>query len=72
MKAKNPIFLEAVNYPVKINSLNTVINDYSDFINAYIFAGQKAVFNDIEGNCLTLKEGFETIKKWVREYYGVA
>ncbi|MFH1252269.1 MAG: type I-B CRISPR-associated protein Cas7/Cst2/DevR [bacterium] len=72
MKAKNPVFLEAINYPVNIDSLNTVINDYSDFMEAYVFAGQKAVFDDIKGDYATLKEGFETMKNWVREYYGVA
>ncbi len=71
MKAKNPVFLETVNYPVDIESLNTVVSDYSDFIDEHVFAGQEAVFSDIKGEYVTLKDGFEKMKKWVKEYYGV-
>lgn len=71
MKAKNPVFLEAVNYPVNTDNLNTVVSDYSDFIDEHVFAGQEAVFSDIKGDYLTLKDGFDKMKKWVKEYYGV-
>ena len=29
----------------------------------------ESIFDKIEGNCLSLKEGFEKIKKWVSDYY---
>lgn len=72
MKVKNPIFLEAVNITndgkINITELNTVISDYSDYIEESCFAEQKAVFNSGD-DVLNLKEGFENIKKWVRNYY---
>lgn len=70
MYSKNPIFLEAVKEPIKISELETVKNDYSDFIKDHCFAAQKSVFDKIDGECLALKEGFEKMKKWVSDYYG--
>ena len=70
MYSKNPIFLEAVKEPIKINELKTVVNDYSDFIKDHCFAAQKSIFDNIDGECLTLKKGFEKIKQWVKDYYG--
>ncbi|MDP8204427.1 MAG: type I-B CRISPR-associated protein Cas7/Cst2/DevR [Candidatus Tenebribacter mawsonii] len=70
MYSKNPIFLEAVKEPIKISELESVKNDYSDFIKEHCFAAQKSIFDKIDGECLTLKDGFEKIKNWVKEYYG--
>jgi CRISPR-associated protein Cst2 len=70
MKAKNPIFLESVNFPIEIEKLESVANDYDSFIENYIFSGQDTIFGDVSENILTLKEGFTEIKKWVSEYYG--
>ncbi|HMQ08582.1 MAG TPA: type I-B CRISPR-associated protein Cas7/Cst2/DevR [Saprospiraceae bacterium] len=74
MKSKNPIFLEAVdlmeNGEVNIAKLNTVVNDYDKFIESYVFAVQEAVFPKSEGS-VSLKEGFETIGNWVKQYYGM-
>ena len=70
MYSKNPIFLEAVNEPIKISELESVTNDYSDFIKEHCFAAQKSIFDKIDGECLTLKDGFEKIKNWVKDYYG--
>jgi CRISPR-associated protein Cst2 len=70
MYSKNPIFLEVVKEPIKISELETVKNDYSDFIKDHCFAAQKSIFDNIEGKCLSLKEGFEKMKKWVSDYYG--
>ncbi|MBC8185753.1 type I-B CRISPR-associated protein Cas7/Cst2/DevR [candidate division KSB1 bacterium] len=69
MKAKNPIFLEAVNHPINIDSLKTVVDDYSLFIEKHLFAGQKAVIGEVNGDIKTLKEGFDELKQWVRDYY---
>jgi len=69
MYSKNPIFLEAVKYPVNISELEKVAYDYSDFVKDYCFAAQKTIFDKIEGNCLSLKDGFNKLKKWVSEYY---
>ena len=70
MYSKNPIFLESVKMPVKIVDLQQTVNDYSSFVKDSCFAAQKAIFDEIDGECLTLKEGFEKIKKWISEYYG--
>jgi CRISPR-associated protein Cst2 len=70
MYSKNPIFLESVKVPININELNQVVDDYSDFVADNCFAAQKSVFDNINGECLTLKEGFNKIKEWVNEYYG--
>ena len=72
MKAKNPIFLEAVQYDeekgVNIQELQNVVEDYSRFVNEHTFAGQEAIFgknNDMK----SLKDGFEAIQSWVTKYY---
>lgn len=70
MKAKNPIFLESVKYPIRISELNQVVNDYSDFIDDHVFAAQTTIMDAIEGDCVDLKAGFQIIKRWVSEYYG--
>ena len=73
MKAKNPIFLEAVradeNGRVDVEALQSVVTDYSRFIHKHVMAGQKAVFQlpeDVTG----LAEGFRQMHQWVDEYYG--
>ena len=72
MKAKNPIFLEAVNVSKdgKINyeQLKTVVSDYDKFLTDSVFAGQEAVFELSEG-VVGLKAGFEKIEGWIKEYY---
>jgi len=67
MKAKNPIFLESVEYPVNIDKLQTVVSDYGDFIDKYLFAGQKTFVEN--ENIISLKDGFDSIKTWVKDYY---
>ncbi len=72
MKAKNPIFLEAINVGKdgKINyaQLQTVVSDYDKFLKDYVFAAQEAVF-ELSDGVVGLKEGFEKIETWVKEYY---
>jgi CRISPR-associated protein Cst2 len=74
MNSKNPIFLEAVdlntNGQVNIEKLQTVVTDYDKFIDKYVFAVQESVFDKAE-NVKNLKEGFNEIEKWVKEYYNV-
>ncbi len=67
MKAKNPIFLESVEYPVNIENIKSVKDDYSDFIEDSVFAGQKTfIEND---DVVSMKDGFDSIKSWVKDYY---
>ncbi|MBP5590367.1 type I-B CRISPR-associated protein Cas7/Cst2/DevR [bacterium] len=72
MKTKNPIFLESVNISddgkINIEELKTVTEDYSDFIEDSVFAVQKSVFSKDE-NVKNLKDGWDTIKSWIDEYY---
>ncbi len=74
MKSKNPIFLEAVdlkeNGEVDIDKLKTVVSDYEKFIQESVFAVQEAIFPKTDG-CVSLKEGFEKIEEWVKNYYNV-
>jgi len=74
MKSKNPIFLESVNLTeegqIEIEKLNTVKSDYERFIEKSVFAVQEAVFKK-EAGMVSLKEGFESIRNWVNEYYGI-
>ena len=67
MKAKNPIFLESVEYPINIENLKSVENDFSEFIDKSVFAGQKTfVEND---DVVSMKDGFNLIKSWVKGYF---
>lgn len=72
MKAKNPIFLETVEVDrsgkLNIDDLNSVADDYEKFIESHVFGSQKAVFGEIEG-VESLKDAFETIESWVKNYY---
>lgn len=72
MKAKNPIFLEAVNVgksgKINYEQLKSVVSDYDKFVSNYVFAGQEAVFELSEG-VESLKTGFEKIESWILEYY---
>ncbi len=74
MKSKNPIFLEAVDLDSKgqINygKLQSVLDDYDKYIKKSVFAVQEAVFEKGE-NTKSLKEGFEEIENWIKEYYDV-
>lgn len=72
MNAKNPIFLEAVDYAdgqVNLGRLQTVVSDYADFIEDHVFAVQVGTLGAQEG-AVDLKEGFAKIKSWVNSYYG--
>ena len=73
MKAKNPIFLEAVQVnedgKVNVEVLDSVVEDYERFIEKHVFAGQKAVFQ-LPDSVNSLKEGFAQIHQWIDEYYG--
>lgn len=72
MKAKNPIFLEAVNVSkdgkVNYEELKSVVSDYDKFLTDSVFAAQEAVFELSEG-VVGLKAGFEKIEGWIKEYY---
>lgn len=72
MKSKNPIFLEAVDLTdegkIDILKLETVISDYSKFIDDFVFAVQEAVFPK-EQKMVSLKEGFEKIEEWVKMFF---
>ncbi len=74
MKSKNPIFLESVDLTedgrVDINKLQTVTNDYEKYIEDSFFAVQEAVFAKEDG-MINLKEGFEKLENWVKNYFGV-
>lgn len=74
MKSKNPIFLESVDLKqdgeVDIEKLNTVVSDYEKFIEGHVFAAQEAVFVKKDG-VDSLKDGFDKIETWVKNYYGV-
>jgi CRISPR-associated protein Cst2 len=72
MNAKNPIFLEAVDYrdkEVNLAALQTVVSDYADFIEDHVFAVQVGTLGEQEG-AVDLKDGFDRIKGWVDKYYG--
>jgi CRISPR-associated protein Cst2 len=75
MKAKNPVFLEAVNVDknmqVNVEQLQTVVNDYGKFMEDHVFASQESVFSKTGENVKSLKEGFEVIEAWVKDYYAV-
>jgi CRISPR-associated protein Cst2 len=73
MNAKNPIFLEAVDYKdgqVNLAGLQTVVADYGDFIEDHVFAVQTGTLGEQDG-ATDLKPGFDKIKGWVNSYYGV-
>ncbi|WP_020602097.1 type I-B CRISPR-associated protein Cas7/Cst2/DevR [Spirosoma spitsbergense] len=72
MSSKNPVFLEALkvgrNGQVDVEALQSVISDYEPFINESVLATQEGVFGKADG-VVSLKDGFATIKQWVRDYY---
>ncbi|WP_077924403.1 type I-B CRISPR-associated protein Cas7/Cst2/DevR [Spirosoma sp. 209] len=72
MNSKNPIFLEAVKTDrtgqVDVAALQTVLSDYEQFISSSILATQESVFSKADG-VVSLKEGFASMKEWVRDYY---
>ena len=73
MNAKNPVFLEAVDFrdgQVNVAGLETVVSDYGDFIEDHVFAVQVGTLGEQEG-AVDLKPGFDKIKSWVSSYYGV-
>lgn len=71
-KSKNPLFLEAVdlatNGQLDMQKLNSVVTDYSKFVDQHVFAAQEAIFDKQEG-MVSLQEGFDAIEKWVTDYY---
>lgn len=73
MNAKNPIFLEAVEYrgdQVNVERLKTVAEDYADFIEDHVFAVQVGTLGE-QDDTVSLKDGFGRVKQWVSSYYGV-
>jgi CRISPR-associated protein Cst2 len=76
MKAKNPVFLEAVNVDeqmqVNVSQLETVVSDYGKFMEDHVFASQESVFARNGENVKSLKGGFEAIEAWVRDYFSEA
>lgn len=74
MKSKNPIFLEAVEIKedgrIDLGKLDSVVSDYGKFITEHLFAVQEAVFEK-EAGMVSIKEGFDSLESWVRNYYGV-
>lgn len=71
-KSKNPLFLEAVdlatNGQLDMQKLNSVVTDYSKFVDQHVFAVQEAIF-DKQESMVSLKEGFDTIEQWITDYY---
>lgn len=71
MKAKNPIFLEAVDIKdsmINYELLKSVIEDYKDYVIESTFAEQKAIFKTSDA-ILSLGEGFNQIKEWIIKHY---
>jgi CRISPR-associated protein Cst2 len=68
MYSKNPIFAEAVSYPIDMSLINTVKHDYNSFIKDSVFAVQKSVFGELEDS-ENLADGFLKIKGWLKELY---
>ena len=72
MKAKNPIFLEAVQVvddnKINIIELNQVALDYDRFVEDYVLAGQSAIFPNSD-KMQSLSEGFGRLRNWVEEHY---
>ena len=72
MSVKNPIFLESVNIDkngeVQVEELSSVVSDYGKFVNDHVFASQKSTLNT-NTEAASLKDGFEKIEGWVKEYY---
>jgi len=72
MKAKNPIFLEAVqvddNNKINVGELTQVAKDYERFVEDYVLAGQSAIFQNSD-EMHSLSEGFERLRNWVDEHF---
>lgn len=72
MSVKNPIFLESVNIDkngeVQVEELSSVVSDYGKFVSDHVFASQKSTLNT-NTEAASLKDGFEKIEGWVKEYY---
>ncbi len=87
MKVKSPIFLESVqtdeNGNINSNSLQSVIKDYSKFIDKHLFASQETVFPKIKEmqkqdeentdqiKIKSLEDGFREIEEWIDSYFKV-
>lgn len=73
MKVKNPIFLEAVNMTqdgqVDTAILESVKNDYAEYIEDSVFAIQQAALQANAENVVSLQDGFEQIRTWIENYY---
>ena len=76
MKAKNPIFLESVSLDskgeVNVSALNSVVSDYSKFVESHVFAAQNSIFSGNTEGVKSLADGFTDIENWVKKYYEVA
>lgn len=70
LKSKNPIFLETMSEGVDVSKLEQVVEDYSRFIDQSVFASQSSFFPTGD-KVVSLKEGFETIRAWLKSYYQV-
>jgi CRISPR-associated protein Cst2 len=71
MKAKNPIFLEAVqinNGKLNIDDLKQVAKDYGRFVEDYSLSGQEAIFGKNEGMD-SMEDGFAKIRNWAKNHY---
>jgi CRISPR-associated protein Cst2 len=72
MSAKAPVFLEAVRPSgegVDLGALESVTEDYGDFISEHVYGAQAAVVTPGEG-VQSMKEAFDTMRGWVDQYYG--
>ncbi|MBL7818528.1 MAG: type I-B CRISPR-associated protein Cas7/Cst2/DevR [Saprospiraceae bacterium] len=76
MRAKNPIFLESVSLDskgtVNVADLNSVVSDYSKFVESHVFAAQNSIFSGDTEGVKSLADGFADIENWVKNYYAVA
>jgi CRISPR-associated protein Cst2 len=69
MTSKNPIFLEALDASMDVEALKQTVKDYQKYVRDFCFTAQKAVFPESPEEVIDLDKGFETIRKWVTEYY---
>jgi len=71
LKSKNPIFLEALDACPDISVLNSIINDYSPFIQDSVYAAAQSFITLDDPEVKTLQDGYKRIKSWINNYYSI-
>ncbi len=73
LTAKNPVFLESLNLSdqntIHVEMLTEVLEDFKNEIKDHVFGARKNLFAGVPENAVSIGEAFETMKKWVDEYY---